>query len=227
MLKNLLLKQFVSHYNITARELSVDACLINDNEFDLDDMDSPITILPFGDGKLSFKNDGERLEVIHYEDFINQCKKPLSFQNGQKRCDYIVSTSEETEDRSHFILAELTSALGGVSNLSKPIFSHDKVTFAGGKYEKAEMQLSGSLTSLENVPEIRDYINHKKDKQCIMAYKIIAYDDPIKRIQHPMNRYLQIESEETHNNGAVILSPIINSFGFTYRRISHAAYYQL
>lgn len=227
MLRDLLLNQFVSHYGISARELSVDAVFTQDNEFDLDDMDSPITILPFGEGKLSFKNDGERLEVIHYEDFINQCKKPLSFQNGQKRCDYIVSTAEETEEHSHFILAELTSALGGVSNLFKPIFSHDKITFTGGKYEKAEVQLSGSLTTLENVPEIRDYISHKKDKQCIMAYRIIAYDDPIKRMQHPMNRYLQIESAETHNNGAVILSPIINGYGFTYRRISHAAYYQL
>ena len=42
-----------------------------------------------------------------------------------------------------------------------------------------------------------------------------------------MDRYLMIESAETQNNGAEITDVIINSFGFTYRRIRHGAYYQL
>lgn len=228
MLSDLLLNQFISHYSISTRGISVDKCLTNDSEFDLDDMESPISILQFGQGKLSFKGNEGGLEIVHYEDFINQCKRPQSFSIGRKRCDYIVSTTDEKDNHGHVILAELTSATGGVFNLVKPILDHHhNFVYAGGKYEKAEQQLIGSLATLMEVPEIKDYIVHKTNRQCIMAYKVTPYKDPVKRMQHPMGRYLEIESAETQNGGAIISSPVINGYGFIYRRLSHTSYYQL
>lgn len=228
MLSDFLQNQFLSHYSISVKGITVDKSLTNAVEFDLDDMDSPFSILPFGKGKLSFKGNTEELEVVHYEDFISQCKKPQSFLNGRKRCDYIIATADDDEEQGCIILAELTSALGGTFNLSKPIINHNHdAVYEGGKYEKAEKQLSGSLITLMEVPVIKDYIERKTDKQCIMAYKVLSYDDPVKRMQHPMSRYLEIESAETQNGGAVISNPIINGYGFTFRRISHTAFYQL
>lgn len=227
MLNDLLRKDFIVHYNITSKDVVVDYQTTAAEEFDLDDMPSPIKILPLGKGGLSFEGNSEQIEVVHYEDFIAQCKKPQVFANGRKRCDYVVCSMRQAENKGHVILAELTSALGGAYNLARPIRKGQDLEYRGGKYEKAAKQLGESLATLMEVPTIRSYFNCMEDKQCLMAYKINSYDDPLKRMLHPMDRYLMIESAETQNNGAEIADVIINSFGFTYRRIRHGAYYQL
>lgn len=122
----------------------------------------------------------------------------------------------------HIILAELTSALGSVENLTKPIDNYE-----GGKYEKGEVQLKESLKTLMEVPEIKSLFDNMNDRQCILAYKIKPYNDPTKNSFRPMERYLKIETLETKTNGAVIPCPEINERGFTFRRINHETYYQL
>lgn len=228
MLSDLLRHQFISHYSITTKGITVDECITDLSDFDLDDMKSPIKVLPFNQGKVSFKGNTEHLGIVHYEDFINQCNKPISFSNGRKRCDYIIYSIDSDNGIGHIFLAELTTATGGTSNLSKAILCNNgNIKYAGGKYEKAEKQLADSLATLLDVPEIKAFFNNRTDKQCIMAYKIESYEDPVLRMRHPMNRYLEIESAETQQSGAVISSPAINSYGFTYRRLSHKAYYQM
>lgn len=227
MLSDLLKNEFVSHYGITSHPLDVDSMTTTDGEFDLYDCPSPMSILPLGspDGMLSLRGNSETLEIVHYEDFINQCKKPRNFQEGRKRCDFVVLSTEPS--RKHVILAELTSALGGVGNLTMNIEGNGNESFGKGKYEKAEKQLAESLNTLMEVPEIRVFFEGMQDKQCIMGYKIEPYHDPVKRMEHPMNRFLEIESQETGVNGAVIANETINGYGFTFRRINHKSYYQL
>lgn len=225
-LKELLEKQFVQFYKISTKGISVDSEMSQDKEFDLDDMSSPIRTLPVGKGKLTIRDNYGFLEIVHYEDFINQCKKPQSFARGRKRCDYIIcSNIDDVSSGGHIILSELTSALGDRSCLQKPIKDNvGNVIFPDGKMGKASIQLEESLETLMSVPEISDMFNSMADKQCIMAYKLIRYNNKVKRLEHPMNRYLSIESNETRNNGAIIPHDGINRFGFLYRRICQPAF---
>ncbi len=229
MVSDLLLHDYLHYYKISSKGISVDEQLTNDEQFDLEDMPSPIKLKSFGDGTLSITDNHEKLEIVHYENFVGQCKRPASFLYGRKRCDYILCSTEiDGNDNSHIILAELTSTLGTIDNLQEPIKNHHgEILFEGGKYEKAQKQLACSLANLMDVPEIKKLFVCMKDKQCILAYKIIPYTDPVKRMQHPMQRYLSIESEETKENGAILADATINANGFTFRRLNHTASYKL
>lgn len=225
-LRELLEKQFVQFYGISTKDITVDSIISQEKEFDLDDMSSPIHTVPVGEGKLTIKDNDTSLEIVHYEDFINQCKKPQSFARGRKRCDYIIcSNIDDVSSGGHIILAELTSALGDRDHLLIPIKDSDgNVVFSDGKIGKATLQLEESLHTLMSVPEISDMFKSMTDKQCVMAYKLIRYNNKVKRLEHPMNRYLSIESNETRNNGAIIPHDGINRFGFLYRRICQPAF---
>lgn len=228
-LRELLEKQFVQFYGISTQGITADSIISHEKEFDLDDMSSPIHTVPVGEGKLTIKDNDTSLEIVHYEDFINQCKKPQSFARGRKRCDYIIcSNTNDGSCNSHIILAELTSALGNRDHLLMPIKdSAGNVLFPEGKIEKATLQLQESLHTLMSVPEISDMFKSMEDRQCVMAYKLTRYNDVKKRLEHPMNRYLSIESTETRNHGALIPNPEINKYGFLYRRICQPAYLSL
>lgn len=219
---------FVAHYGILQDDIDVDRQIVKVAEFSLEDMPSPFHILPFHEGTLSFKRNTGDIEVIKYEHLIDYVKNPPSFSRGRKKCDYVICSTESGAGASHIILAELTSALGSDENLMKPIpGKRGKVLYEGGKYEKAAIQLSESLATLMAVPSIRSYFGNMDDKQCIIAYKIIPYKDPEKRRLHPMNRYLEIESAETHGNGAEIPNVTIKSYGFILRRMRNTAAYDL
>lgn len=227
MLSRLMQNEFLSYYEITSSNVRVDAAVTCMRDFDLKDMTSPIEVFSFGEGVFSLKDNNGQLEVIHYEDFIDQCRKPVSFALGRKRCDYIICSTDASRGNGHVILAELTSALGGERNLSIPIKDSANSQYIGGKFEKVAKQLGDSLRTLMAVPEIRTFFNMMGDRQCVMAYKIEEYTDSQKRMCHPMNRYLQVESAETRGKGAEIEDYVINSYGFTYHRISHDNFYQL
>ena len=161
MLNDLLRKDFIVHYNITSKDVVVDYQTTAAEEFDLDDMPSPIKILPLGKGGLSFEGNSEQIEVVHYEDFIAQCKKPQVFANGRKRCDYVVCSMRQAENKGHVILAELTSALGGAYNLARPIRKGQDLEYRGGKYEKAAKQLGINKIALAGGVSANSYIRAK------------------------------------------------------------------
>ena len=87
-MKSLLENDFIATYSIRS-EVRVDSLQTSEIEFDLDDIPSPIQLKALGEGKVSFCNEKGKIEVVHYEDFINQCKKPRSFLIGRKKCDYL------------------------------------------------------------------------------------------------------------------------------------------
>ena len=212
-IKLLLESDFVAHHKVHS-VVHADCITTDCEKFDLDDMPSPIRIIPFGEGKVSFVNDtyGE-LEIAAYEKFIDQCKKPSSFLKGRMKCDYL---AVHREDLGYAILIELTSVLGLLENLSKPV---DK--FKGGKYEKSEYQLANSLKDLLSVASIETYLESKTHRVCLMAYSVNPHTDSEYLKKHPFERYLQIESKNTGEDGALMESPAINALGFEYRRISH------
>ena len=204
-MKQLLENDFLKHYGVTST-IAIDCLSIIDVDFDLDDEGSPISLKTLGKGKASFHNDNGELEIVHYEDFINQCAKPRSFKKGRKKCDYLLyhTTTPKT-----VVLLEITSALGSRANLKKPIThkTTNKPLYKGGKFEKCEDQLFQSLSTLVEVPSISGKLNEYTRRICLMAYTIKPVQTWLQLILkfcRPFARYLAIEAKETPGEGASI-----------------------
>ena len=225
-MKQLLENDFLKHHKVTAT-VAVDCLCVTDVDFDLDDQDSPISQKALGAGKASFHNDKGELEIVHYENFINQCDKPPSFKKGRKKCDYLLyhTTTPET-----VMLLEITSALGSRANLELPITHKNtgKLLYAGGKFEKCEDQLFQSLSTLDEVPSISRRLKTYTRKICLMAYTIKPAQAKLQSIgSRPFAKYLTIEAKATSDNGAIIDCPRIEGLGFEYRRIEHQYVFKL
>jgi len=226
-ISELLTSDFLDFYHVAKGQISLVSQLVNREAFDLDDDQGGIAFVKeAGQGKLSFTGNHEQIEVVAYDDFFKQIKKPRAFVESHKHCDFLI-----VSDRSNtnFLLVEITSALGGTFNLRKPILNKKtgEVLFPGGKYEKVENQLADSLSTLMAVPSVNGEIAKYNRKICLMGYEIIQYDDPVKRITHPFQRYLAIEMAETNDNGAILHNAQIEAMGFEYRRISKDAVFSL
>lgn len=225
-MKQLLENDFLKHYGVTST-VAIDCLSITDVDFGLDDEDSSISLKALGKGKASFQNDNGELEIIHYEDFINQCDKPPSFKKGRKKCDYLLyhTTTPKT-----VVLLEITSALGSRANLELPITHKNtgKLLYAGGKFEKCEDQLFQSLSTLVEVPSISRKLNEYTKRICLMAYTIKSAQTKSQSIgSRPFAKYLAIEAKATADNGAIIDCPKIEKLGFEYRRIEHQYVFKL
>ena len=79
MLSKLLINDYIAHYGITNKTVAVDCKKVSRADFDLEDMPSPFDVLSFGAGEFSLKGNNGSLEVVHYEDFVNQCKNHWIF----------------------------------------------------------------------------------------------------------------------------------------------------
>ena len=226
-ISELLSSDFLDYYQVRKGRITVVSQLVRCNSFDLDDdMSQTSFVKEVGRGKLTFVGNEEYIEVVAYDDFFKQIKKPVAFVSSHKHCDYLI-VSDET--MGNFLFVELTSALGGTYNLKKPIANKKSgaIAFPGGKYQKVEEQLADSLDTLMAVPNIRGKIDGYQRRICLMGYKIIPYDEDAKRITHPFQRYLTIEMAETGSNGAIVHNTKIESLGFEYRRISNDATFSL
>lgn len=227
MMKNLLENDFVTSLNVKSHPIA-DCLNVSSTEFDLDDMDSPINELAFGEGKVSFRNNTfGNIQVIAYENFIDQCVNPKSFLVGRKKCDYLMIHANSS---GYVLLLEVSSALGDSSNLSQPILSKGKnkrVVYSGGKFQKCEEQLCSSLSDLMSVPSIKNILSSKERKVCLMGYRINPHTDRDYLLKHPFERYLHVEMKATAEKGALLPSPEINALGFEYRRISHVFAFDL
>ena len=218
-IKPLLECDFVALHDIHVSPIA-DVISTENKQFDLDDMPSPIKLKEPGEGKVSLTNDVHgTIEILAYENFINQCTKPTSFLNGRRKCDYMLVHSD---DKGYALLIELTSAIGTAENLKIPINK-----YPGGKYEKCEYQLASSLGDLLAVSTINSCLLAKAHRVCLMAYRVNPHTDPDYLMKHPFERYLKVESKATAEDGAIILCPAINSLGFEYRRISHEYSFRL
>lgn len=225
-MKQLLENDFLKHHKVTAT-VAVDCLCVTDVDFDLDDQDLSIGLKALGKGKASFHNDNGELEIVHYEDFINQCDKPPSFKKGRKKCDYLLYHTTTPEN---VMLLEITSALGSQANLEKPIIHRTtgNVLYEGGKFEKCEDQLFQSLSTLVKVPSISGKLNEYTRKICLMAYTIKPAQTKSQSIgSRPFAKYLAIEAKATADNGAIIECRRMEDLGFEYRRIEHQYVFKL
>ena len=212
-IKPLLENDFVAHHGIRTT-LVADVLSAESRQFDLDDMPSSVQLMEHGKGKVSLTNDVHgAVEILAYENFVNQCAKPKSFLNGRRKCDYMLV---HYADKGYALLIELTSALGTSENLKIPINR-----YPGGKYEKCEYQLACSLGDLLAVPTINTCLLAKAHRVCLMAYRVNPHTDPDYLMKHPFERYLRVESKVTAEDGAIVPCLAINDMGFEYRRISH------
>lgn len=215
-MKELFVNDFVSHYHISSPDLVADEYELVDNPVELKDSEgSPLAKI--GDGQLRMHNVDGGINAFAYDRFISSCKKPQSFQRGRKRCDWIL-TSRDTNQL--VCLVEFTSSLGNIGNLSKPI-SDGSTSFAGGKMEKAEIQLSESLETMMAVPTIATKFNAASHRVCLTAYRISPITNPVVRMRYPDQRYKLIEARETGDKGAIISMPSIEQQGFEYRRVAY------
>lgn len=137
-MKELLESDYIVGHNISSRGVTVVPEITDFVDFDLKD-GFPIEILPLGKGQLSIHNKKGNLEIIHYENFVNQCKRPASFLRGRSKCDFILTSIDNHEI---VLLIEMTSALGSIANLQKAIIreADGATVFPGGKFEKCEFQ---------------------------------------------------------------------------------------
>ncbi|MBO8432321.1 MAG: formylglycine-generating enzyme family protein [Bacteroidetes bacterium] len=85
-------------------------------------MPSPVQVLPLREGKVSFENKvhGE-IEVVAYENFVNQCTRPASFLKGRKKCDYVLKHTD-TLYRNPERLKNLIGDLYGGEERVKKLF---------------------------------------------------------------------------------------------------------
>ncbi len=219
MLKNLIVSDFVSHYQIHPIGISVNEYSTYWTEFDLmDDANAQSPVCTKGKGNVTLQQKYGRIDVLLYDDFCKKIQKPKTLAEGVKHCDFVLTSSHS----ECVCLIELTSTLGSIAGLSLPIRNkRDEVVFSGGKYEKAEVQLSDSLRMLLAVPCIKADLESRKRKICLMAYRIFAYSSIDEQVKRPFSRYLHIESKMTGDNGAIIACPAIEQYGFEYRRIEH------
>ena len=224
-MKELLERDYIAEHKISSRDVTAVPEITDSVDFDLTD-DFPIEILPLGIGQLSIHNEKGNLEIIHYENFVNQCKRPASFLRGRSKCDFILTSIDNHEIA---LLIEMTSALGSIANLQKVIIreTDGATAFPGGKFEKCEFQLYSSLRDLMEVQSISEVLNAYAKRICLMAYKIEPYRDTSIIHTRPYSRYLQIESKATSDNGAIIPCPSIEALGFEYRRIEHSYVFSL
>lgn len=216
-MKSLLENDLPAHYVIgrrcTCTELLTSAC-----QFDLTEDDHRF-VVPYETGFASFIANPFHLSVINYDTYMGRFSG-TRMGDGKRRCDFILT---DTDANDLVILCELTSSIGGTANLSLPITKTrrdgtQEMKFHGGKYEKAETQLSDTLDTLMAVPTIRRYVSGKKRKVCLMSYLIKPSKIPA---VNAFNRNRMAEAEEAGENGAQISLPQVEQYGFQYFRISH------
>ena len=170
-MKNLLENDLPAFYGVDRR------CICDENitslsEFDLTEDDTQF-VVDYKKGYASFCGNPFNLSVVNYDTYIGKYTG-TKIADGRRRCDFILT---DTDTNNIIVLCEVTSSIGGIENLSRPIEKTQKdgtrtVVFPKGKYQKVELQLYQSLETLTEVPSISSYINKKKRKVCLMSYLI-------------------------------------------------------
>ena len=217
----LLKTELPHHYGLHRTAIAVPAENTMEQKFDLVDNIEGSMVVAFRSGNVSLDmSEPAETEIINYEQYLNGLAG-TKFEQGRKRCDYIVY-EKSGEIHRFFVLNEQTSAIGSTQLLSKPILDKNKnVQYPEGKYEQVEVQFRETLRTLVEVPSIAAFIGKSDRKVCLMSYVITPRADISNAQKAFVARYKQIEARETGEDGALLLSPEINTLGFEYRRISH------
>lgn len=217
-MKDLLENDLPAYYNV-GRRCACDELTTSKTHFDLTEDDKNF-VVDYKKGYASFCDNQYQMSVLNYDAYIGKFAG-TKIADDKRRCDFILTDSNSD---NIVILCEVTSSIGSVENLSRPIFKTKNdgtkvIMFPNGKYEKAELQLYQSLENIIAVPSIKSYIENKKKKVCLMSYLIKPAEDKAVRA---FNRNRETEAEEAGENGAQISFPQVEQYGFLYYRISHS-----
>lgn len=219
MIKQLIDSHFASCYHL-GRVVAIDESYTKEHHFDLNG-EKDALVVAFGEGRASFYNNAQsEVSILDYEGYIDKYAG-TAFHTGRLKCDCIL----ESEKGAIVILNEITSSNSGMENLQKAITG--KRSYPKGKFEKAENQLLESLQTLSGVPEIAAYFAKKTKRVCLCSYKLYASDEQ-SLIGNPVSVFSRGQAEadrQAGENGVKISSPMIEAFGFEFRRISHSFSY--
>jgi len=198
IMKNLLEHNFINHYGLIAN-VFVDVVSTTDADFDL--KDDTVLVYPSGAGIAKYSNPSKKeVNIINYEHFIDSL--PTAFQQGRKKCDLIVYTS----DLSYFILNELTKT---GKNKSR-------------KRTHAIEQMLQTIRDISDVIEIKSFIEKRSIKQCCYFNK--KPQSPSIKISAPTT-FSKLTEIAPH--GFKMSNPTIESFGFELWEFSSSQTYLL
>ena len=158
------------------------------NYFEIEDLNRVVqirSIVGSGTGKYSNPNNKD-VVIIDYDGFLTSL--PHAFQQGKKRCDIIVYTS----DNSHIILNELKTGNPNSNTLNKAI-----------------LQMFSTLTEIVRVPVISAFINNFNVKKCCYSNKQSASPSPTIIATLAFNRINSLTI-----NGLKLSHPQIEALGF-------------
>jgi hypothetical protein len=147
----LLRNDFTTHYGLQISTIANISLGTTARYFEIEDDEHRETQLHLvvGNGMAAYQNtNGYTVTIINYDKFITGL--PHTFQQGKKRCDLIVLTTNQ----SHFLLNEL-----------KDRRPKDKVR------TKSISQLLSSLKLLMNVPSIATFAGTHTNRHCCFFNK--------------------------------------------------------
>lgn len=188
-MRQLFTTAFPEHYRQPEKE--VEGILNNTNApyFEIEDSEGNLEICTqYGEGTARFNNHNMlNFEIFNYEAYINGFSP--RFQQHRKRCDLIMASKTD----GYFILGEIKNRKPG----------HDVE-------ERAQEQLSGSLGTIYQVPEIQSYIESKAVKRCCYFNKKAKKVEGI-NASEAFNRMNEIPDD-----GWEMSNSAISSYGFKY-----------
>ena len=104
------------HYVNTDRLSEDDENTTSLSEFDLTE-DNTQFVVGYKEGYASFCGNPFNLSVVNYDTYIGRYTG-TKISDGKRRCDFILT---DTDTYNIILLCEVTSSIGGIENLSRPI----------------------------------------------------------------------------------------------------------
>lgn len=199
-MSNILNIDFVDYHNFTYSPLGIEQ---NENSllFEIDDVNRSLIVnKSISNGMAKYENPNQKnVRILDYDGFLSSL--PSSFNNGKKRCDVILHT---TNDYAYFLLNELKDRI-------------PKTTVRSG----AKKQLEHTLTELFNVPTISAYITNFQNKVCCYCNRQPVAPLGINAIG-AFNRLSTIAP-----NGIQLSAPNIEAFGFIFMEYKGAQTFKM
>lgn len=190
-MENLLMNEFISHYNLPAPTLSDWFEKTEEVYFETEDTNSGELALHTarGGGMAKFNNPNAlNMTVINYDKFITAMRDE-PFKHQRKRCDLLLTCNADL----YFILGELKDR-------------NPKGTVRSG----AGKQLLASLVTLTDVPEIKSYTDSKTVRRCCYFNKQSS-SPPVLNATTAFNRLSM-----TYPDGFKMSKPEIEILGFEF-----------
>jgi len=195
-MENLLKNDFINYHSLPSCTINI-AQNLNHIYFEIDDVERNLVIHTTpSNGMVKYENPhAKEVTIIDYDRFLTNI--PGSFNQGKKRCDVIVHT---TNENSYFLLNELKE-----KNPINPIHEISNI-------ESAKLQILDTLVVLNSVPNITSFIQNFTNKIC--SYCNSFPKSSITSIAETIRAFNRLSTLAP--NGLQMSEPRIEAFGFIY-----------